>query len=261
MSAARAAEHVLITGAAGAIGAALAREFRRRRPSAQLTLVDIDEGGLQQAADALAAPVHTRITDLSQPDQLATAWSQWTAEPGPVTTLVNCAGIMVIRSLAGTGWRTGQRVLDIDLIAPLRLMDLAVSDMLAAGSGCVINVTSMAGVTPLRGCAYYGAAKSGLAMASEIANLELRERGVHVLTVYPGPVDSELERNARTGYSPTSWTRHVPNGQPDELAALILDGVAARTERVIYPKLYALAARVPTLSSWITRKFSPTPVE
>ena len=254
-------EHVVITGAAGAIGAALAREFRRVQPRAHLSLLDVDEPGLARVKHALAPPVSTHVVDLESHEALADAWPTWTAGPGPVTTLVNCAGIMIIRSLAGTSWQTARRLLDIDLVAPLRLMDLAVPDMLAAGRGCVINVTSMAGVTPLRGCAYYGAAKSGLAMASEIANLELRDRGVHVLTVYPGPVESALERNARAGYGAGSWTRHVPNGEPQALAALVVEAVARRADRVIYPRAYALAARVPTISSWIARTFSPHPVE
>lgn len=259
MGAASPPEHVIITGAAGAIGAALARAYRRARPAAHLTLVDIDGDGLKRVATSLSAPVSTHVADLSQPEQLESEWAAWIAGPGPATTLVNCAGIMIIRSLAGTGWSAGRRVLDIDLLAPLRLMDLAVPDMIAAGAGVIVNVTSMAGVTPLRGCSYYGAAKSGLSMASEIAHLELRERGIHVLTVYPGPVESALERNARAGYAPTSWTRHVQSGQPDALAARVMAGLDRRADRVIYPRLYALAARIPTIASWITRRFSPHP--
>ncbi len=252
--------HIVITGAAGAIGAALAREFRRRRPGAHLSLVDRDGEGLGNIASALPGKVSTDIVDLACADSLAERWSVWTATAGPVTTLVNCAGIMVVRSLAGTTWQSARELLDIDLIAPLRLMDLALPEMLAAGRGCIVNIASMAGITPLRGCSYYGAAKAGLGMASEIANQELRERGVHVLTVYPGPVASALERGARAGYG-NSWTRHLPSGKPEVLAARIVDGIDSRTPRVVYPKLYAIAARIPTLSRWISASFGPTPTK
>lgn len=260
-SANRRVKHALITGAAGAIGEALARALRTAHPDAHLSLIDIDETGLARVSAALTGPVHTHVADLSRPEQLNVRWAEWIAEPGPVTTLINCAGIMIVRSLAGTDWDAGRRTLDIDLIAPLRLMDMAVPEMLESGGGCIVNVTSMAGVTPLRGCSYYGAAKSGLSMASEIANLELRERGIHVLTVYPGPVESALERSARSGFGARTWTRHIPNGQPAKLAALIVAAMARRDDRVIYPKLYALAARIPTIASWFTRTFSPRPVE
>ncbi|HGG56453.1 MAG TPA: SDR family NAD(P)-dependent oxidoreductase, partial [Nannocystis exedens] len=228
-------EHILITGAAGAIGAALAHELRRRRQGAHLSLVDRDGAALDRLASALPGSVSTDLLDLGCTHSLAEHWSLWTTAAGPVTTLINCAGIMLVRSLAGTTWQRARELLDIDLIAPLRLMDLALPEMLATGHGCIVNITSMAGITPLRGCSYYGAAKAGLAMASEIANQELRKRGVHVLTVYPGPIASALERGARAGYG-SSWTRHLPSSKPQALAMRIVDGIDSRATRLVYPK-------------------------
>ncbi len=105
----------------------------------------------------------------------------------PVDVLVNCAGFMELVSFAGTSWELGRALIDVDLISPLRLMSLAVPGMRARGEGLVVNVASMAGLVPLRGSSYYGAAKAGLAMASEVARIELARDGVHVMTVYPAP--------------------------------------------------------------------------
>src|SRR4029079_16713791 len=107
--------------------------------------------------------------DLSQPDSLPEHVKTVETEQGPVDVLVNCAGIMEIRSLVGFEWSHALRLLKIDFESPLRLMSLIAPGMADRRKGTIVNVTSMAGVTPLRGCTYYGGAKAGLAMASEIA--------------------------------------------------------------------------------------------
>jgi short-subunit dehydrogenase len=150
-------------------------------------------------------------------------------------------------------------VLDIDLTSPLRLMSLAAPAMAAAGAGFIVNVSSMAGRVPLRGCAYYGGAKAGLAMASEVAHLELAPRGVHVVTVYPGPVASALERGARAQLRPSLIARLMPTGDADRIAALIARAIERREPRVVYPPLYAVADRALGVATWITRRFSPAP--
>lgn len=247
----------MVTGAAGAIGGAIARALAAWQPGVKLTLVDVDEAGLARARGELPASstVETARWDLAQPETLAAAW----AALGPVDGLVNCAGIMDVRSIVGMPWAAAQRVLDIDLTSPLRLMSLAAPAMVAAGRGLIVNVSSMAGRVPLRGCAYYGGAKAGLAMASEIAALELAPAGVHVVTVYPGPVASALERGARAQMAPSLIARLMPTGDPERIASLVVRAVERGTPRVVYPPLYAVADRAVGVASWVTRRFSPAP--
>jgi len=173
--------------------------------------------------------------------------------------LINCAGIMDVRSIVGMPWAAARRVLDIDLTSPLRLMSLAAPAMVAGGGGVIVNVSSMAGRVPLRGCAYYGGAKAGLAMASEIAHLELAPHGVHVVTVYPGPVTSALERGARAQVGASRLARLIPTGDPARIAVLIGRAIARNEPRVVYPPLYAVADRAIGVATWVTRRFSPAP--
>ncbi len=249
--------HILVTGAAGAIGGALARALAARHAAALFSLVDV------APADPLAAAIGSRAAaipwDLAAPDELEGALARLVAARGPIDCLVSSAGIMDVGWFASTGWREAQRLLDIDLVSPLRLMNLVVPGMLERGAGAVVNLTSMAGRTPLRGCAYYGAAKAGLAMASEIAHLELAPRGVTVVTVYPGPVSSALERRARAGLAAGRLTRMAPVGDPAVLARRILVALDRRLPRVVYPGLYAAADRALSLTRWFTRRFSPGP--
>ncbi len=254
-------KHVLVTGGAGAIGRALARAFHARLPAAAISLVDVDGEGARRAADAIGEIARAFTWDLSKPHELPDAHRALETERGPVDLLVNCAGIMEIRSLAVTPWSTAERLLSVDLVSPLRLMHLVVPGMVERRSGCVVNVSSMAGVTPLRGCAYYGAAKAGIAMASEIARLELARHGVDVITVYPGPVRSELERRARAQAPDSIVARLLPTGDADALAKRVVDAWTDGRPRVVYPPLYDLASRFPTLAGRLTRAVSPQPLD
>ncbi|MEQ1503823.1 MAG: SDR family NAD(P)-dependent oxidoreductase, partial [Myxococcota bacterium] len=230
--------HVVLTGAAGAIGGAIARAIRARSGSTRITAVDRDRSGLRAIADAVGA--RAIEVDLAEPGVaariVAEAWDE-----APIDGLVNAAGFMEVHPFEALRWDRGAELLQVDLVAPLHLMHAAVGAMLEAGrGGTVVNVTSMAGVAPLKGCTFYGAAKAGLAMASEIARAELADRGIHVLTVYPGPVASGLERGARAQYRPSRIAGMVPTGSPEVLAARILAAVDRRAARVVYPRWYAL---------------------
>lgn len=243
----------VLTGASGAIAGALADELRRASPDATLVLVDRDEAGLRDAARRLGGPVELRPWDLARPVDEA----EVTAALDGADLLVNAAGVMEVVSLVGADLATMERLLAIDLTSPLRLLHAAARTMSAAGEGTIVNVSSMAGVLPLRGCAYYGAAKAGLAMASEIARLELAPRGVHVLTVYPGPVRSGLEQRAREQFGRSLATKLMPTGDPRTLAKLVVEACRRRAPRVVYPRAYAAGERLPRVGRWVTSWLSP----
>lgn len=252
--------HALITGAAGAIGSALVRSLSKSNSELRFSLVDLRAADLADLLQLHPDRCRAHAWDLSRPETLADLWQQVSGELGPVDLLVNCAGFMEIRSFAATSWQLGERLLNVDLLAPLRLMKLAVDDMPQDG-GWIVNISSMAGRVPLRGCSYYGAAKSGLAMASEIAGLELAPRGVHVLTVLPGPVYSKLEARARAQVRPGVASRHIPTGDAATLAHRIESALARGHRRLVYPAIYGVADRFPGLSSRFTSAFSPDPAD
>jgi short-subunit dehydrogenase len=255
--------HVAITGAAGAIGGALARAMRHTWPACELALVDRDAAGLAALAAELGASnggATTHACDLTNLDALP-ALVETIEAAGPLDGLVNCAGVMRVQQLASWRWQDAWNLLALDLLAPLRLQDLVARAMAERGTGTIVNVASMAGRVPLRGCAYYGAAKAGLAMASEIARAELGERGVRVVTVYPGPVRSALEQGARDAYGGGGiFGRLAPTGNADALAARIVRAVIADEARVIYPRLYGVGWIAPNVSRRVALDYGPPPV-
>jgi short-subunit dehydrogenase len=247
---------VAITGAAGAIGSALARAMRGEWPQAELALIDRDETTLERLAGELGRATK-HVVDLAVLDALPALID----EIGPLDGLVNCAGVMKVQHVATWRWQDAHALMTIDLLAPLRLQDLAVRGMVERRRGFIVNVASMAGRVPLRGAAYYGSAKAGLAMASEIARADLAEHGVRVVTVYPGPVKSALEAGARADYGGGGLMgKLAPSGDPAELARRIMNALANDEPRVNYPRLYGVGWTAPNLASWIALSYGPPPV-
>jgi short-subunit dehydrogenase len=256
--------HVLITGAAGAIGSALARRMRAAWPVARLALLDRADDATQTALRDLAgklgnATVHG--VDLREIDALPAAIAAIETADGPLEGLVNCAGIMRVQQVQTWKWDEARDLLAIDLLAPLRLQDLVVRGMVERKRGVIVNVASMAGKVPLKGCAYYGASKAGLAMASEIARADLAPHGVRIVTVYPGPVKSALEQGARDAYGGGGVLgRFAPTGDPDELARKIMHAIENDEPRVIYPRLYNVGWSATNVAGWFALSYGPPPV-
>lgn len=251
--------HILITGAAGAIGAALCKRLAHDHPDAHLTLVDINEAALLRMTASYPGRSSHAVWDLFKPEKLGTAWKSIIKANGPVDILVNCAGIMDIITFEETGWTQGWKLLAINMISPLRLMDLALESMPAGGT--IINISSMAGRVPITGCAYYSGAKAGFAMASEIARNELGNRGINVVTVYPGPIHSGLESHARSQVRKGMVSRFIPTGSPDAIADRIATACARRQARVIYPDAFAVAHYFNGISQWAVARLSPQPLK
>ncbi len=261
LRASSAAPHVLVTGAAGAIGGAFARQYAKVHPDARFSLVDVHLEGAQQTARQVGPRAHAARWDLAAPETLEAALEALVAEQGDVSVLVNCAGIMDVRSIAATPPDVVTRILRVDLESPLRLMALTAPAMQKMRRGTIVNVASMAGITPLLGCTSYGAAKAGLAMASEIARRELAPHGVQVVTVYPGPVRSNLEKRARAQLEDTWVARWMPMGEAEPLARQMVEACEHGRARVVYPPMYELARRLPGLGSWVTGLLSPRPTD
>ena len=251
--------HVLITGTSGAIGGAVARELRARRPQARLTLLDRDGPRSARLAQELGGEVCVVAHNLADIEALPAIVARAEGELGPLEGLVSCAGFMEVSRVESLPWTRAYELLAVDLVAPLRLMQHCAAGMLERGRGFVVNVTSMAGRVPLKGCAFYGAAKAGLSIASEITRVELASRGVAVVTVYPGPVASALERSARAQYGGGVLKKAVPTGRPDALATRILDAVERGRARVIYPALYGLGWHAQNAAAWLALAAGPNP--
>ena len=247
--------HVAITGASSGIGAALARELARRGDG--ITLVARRRPLLEELAAGLGTATHVAEADLSDVARCADWIAAAEAALGPIDVLVNNAGSTLVRRFVDTAAEDADRLLRLDLQTPLRLTRAVLPGMLARGRGTIVDVCSAAAFAPLLGTTYYAAAKAGLAAASEVLRGELRGTGVHVVTVYPGPVRTAMSAEAFESYGDRWTKRLVSEASPEKLAARIRVAIERRRPRVVFPASYAVVRRLPNTARWVLDRLSP----
>jgi short-subunit dehydrogenase len=247
--------HVLVTGASAGIGEGIAREYAKR--GAKLTLSARREDRLRELANELGGKAAVVPADLSKTSAVPALCRAAEAAHGPIDVLINNAGVQIIEHAHKTDPIAGEALLELDLASPLRLIRELLPGMRERGSGTLVNVASMAALSPVPGMLYYNAAKGGLANASEALRGELRGTGVNVVTVYPGPVHTDMGDTGLTKYDDHPSLAFAPWGTTDELAHKVVRAVELGQARVIYPSTYALSLYFPNLSRWFSLRFAP----
>jgi short-subunit dehydrogenase len=250
-------KHVVITGASSGIGEALARELAKA--GAKLTLVSRREDLLQKLAKEIGGETFIAKHDLGAVEQCCD-WIAASEEAlGPIDVLVNNAGVQII----GRAWELPsekiETMLRINLLTPLRLTRALLPKMIARGEGMIVDVASMAALAPTPWMTGYNATKAGLAAASESLRGELLGSGVHVVTVYPGPVDTPMGRAGYESYEASFTARATPMGTADVLARLVRKAIEKKRSRVIYPKVYAITRWFPNTTRYFLDRFTPAP--
>lgn len=245
--------HVAITGASSGIGEALAREFASQ--GASVSLIARRKDLLDLIAASLSTPCFVKSVDLVDHEN-STHWiSEAEAKLGFIDVLINNAGMQIVAPVEETDAAAGEAVLRLNLLTPLRLTQAVLPAMLRRGSGTLVDVASMAGIAPTPGMHHYNAAKGGIAAASEALRGELRGTGVHVVTVYPGPVSTALANASFEKYgNDMKW---MPTGTSQELARRIRRAVEKRQARVIYPRVYAFSRYFPAVTRILLDRFTP----
>lgn len=251
-----AAMHVAITGASSGIGEGLSRAYLNR--GAKVTVVARRRELLEALTRGQEKNAHLVCADLSDPAN-ATSWiDDAERKLGPIDLLINNAGQQIVAPFTQTDWAAAEKLLLLDLHTPLRISQELARRMVERKRGTIVDIASMAALAPTPGMAFYNAAKAGLAAASEALREELRPHGVHVVTVYPGPVETEMERAGRAAYVESAATKYVAKaGTVEELAKLIQRAVDEQLPRVIYPGFYALARHFPGPTRWFMDKLTP----
>lgn len=169
----------LVTGATGGIGAAAAQELAAC--GAQLVLTGRDAARLAELSAELGAKAVP--ADLADADELA----QLVEAAGRVDVLVHCAGIGRRATFDGDGL---ERLLAVNLRAPMALTAALLPGMRERGGGHLGYVGSIAGLTQVRGEAAYAATKAGLLAFAASVRAELAGTGVSVSTISPAAVDT-----------------------------------------------------------------------
>jgi 3-oxoacyl-[acyl-carrier protein] reductase len=187
-------EIALVTGASRGIGAAIAD--RLAALGATVIGTATTEGGAAAIGERLAAGGgHGRllnVTDAAASDALVEAIGK---EFGPVTILVNNAGITRDNLLMRMKEEDWQAILDTNLTSVFRLSKAVMRGMMKARKGRIISIASVVGVTGNAGQANYAAAKAGIIAFSKSLAKEIGSRGVTVNVVAPGFIQTDMTRD------------------------------------------------------------------
>ncbi|WP_217144157.1 SDR family oxidoreductase [Streptomyces sp. AC627_RSS907] len=177
----------LVTGASSGIGAAVARRLGEEG-GWRLVLSGRDAGRLREvAADASATAFAADLT-LPGADRQLTDFTLATV--GPVDLLVAGAGVGWAGEFVDMPPHSIEEVLDINVLATLRLVRLLLPGMVEAGTGRVVLIGSLAGSVGVRDEAVYSAAKAAVGAFADALRYELRGTGVGITHVVPGVVDT-----------------------------------------------------------------------
>ena len=237
---------VIITGAAGGIGAASARALVARR--AQVTLVDLSQAAVDELAASLPADrVLARAADVTNVEQMIGVVEATRARFGKVDVVFANAGIAndPPMTLDAAELEAYERVIEVDLLGVVRTIKPALPEVIANQGYVLITASIYAFVNGVINSAY-AVSKAGIEMLGRSLRLELAPAGASAGVLYPGWVATPLVTVVR-GRDPvaTAFKERVFPGRlgafidPDEIATAVADGIEARAARIIRPKLWA----------------------
>jgi 2-hydroxycyclohexanecarboxyl-CoA dehydrogenase len=187
----------IVTGGASGIG--LATSQRLARDGASVAIWDLDEAGAGRAAAELVAGGARAIAcrvDVSSRAQVDAGLERVHAELGPAKILVNNAGITDFRPFLEYTEETWDRVMSVNLKSMLICTQAILPDMLAAGWGRIINISSSSAQSGSARMTAYAASKGGVIAFTKSLALELAATGVTVNNVPPGFVDTPMLRSS-----------------------------------------------------------------
>ncbi len=224
-------KHAVVTGGGRGIGAAIADSLADA--GANVTIMGRNEQILVDKAKTLSNGFAV-LCDITDEENVTTAFAAATAKFGPVDILVNNAG--AARSLPFLkGDRAHlQAMLDVNLIGPYLCIHAVLQEMIDKGQGRIINIASTAALKGYRYVTAYGAAKHAILGLTRSLALEMATKGVTVNAVCPGFTNTDIARDAiqnimaKTGRTKdqaiAELTIHNPQKrliEPEEVAATV----------------------------------------
>jgi 3-oxoacyl-[acyl-carrier protein] reductase len=211
----------LVTGGSRGIGRSIA--LRLAKLGAGVAICGRDAKALAATESELkqtGSPVHSQVADVSQSSDVAALVDKTQAALGPISILVNNAGIGLFGPAHEKSEADWDRVLDTNLKSVFLVSRAVAPSMIRRGSGDIVNISSLAGRNAFAGGGIYCASKWGLQGLSACMAEDLREHGIRVSVVCPGSV--------ATGFS--TGSARVPK---DPAKVLAPEDVAHAVELIV----------------------------
>jgi 2-hydroxycyclohexanecarboxyl-CoA dehydrogenase len=211
----------VVTGAGSGIGRAIA--LRLAEDTAKIAVWDINAAGAEETAELIRAAGGTAIAidvDCSDKAAIQAAAAQTRKELGAIAILVNNAGIAPFTPFLETDDELFDKVIKINLRGPWLVTKECVPDMIAAGWGRVINITSSSVQTGSPAQGHYVSSKGGLMGMTKALALEFAASGTTFNIIPPGFIDTPMLRAAPIDAEAFAQTLPMKRiGQPEDIAA------------------------------------------
>ena len=246
---------VILTGGSEGVGAAAARLFAEA--GASLMLVARNRKNLEAIAAELRDKARVKIfpMDVSDADSCVDLVKKTLFEFGRIDVLVNNAGFHARGNVESVTADELARTIDVNLRAPIMLMRLVLPHIREAGGGAIINVASLAGRTPVPGSAAYSASKFGLRAFTFSLAEEIRDSGIKLAVVSPGPIATQFILADIDKTSDLTFSQ--PMSSAEEVAQAILDLCGNNQREQSMPAISGVLTTLSYLMPWLGRALRP----
>jgi NAD(P)-dependent dehydrogenase (short-subunit alcohol dehydrogenase family) len=249
----------VITGAGSGIGAATARLLARH--GAKVHVADINADAAAAVAREIGGGAVDHAVDVSQPEEVEALAKAVYDDGNRVDILHNNAGIGHGGDIEETTVEDWQRVIGVNLLGVAYGVQAFVPRMLDQGHpATIINTASEAGLHPIARMAPYCASKYGVVGMSEALDAELRPRGIRVVALCPGVINTAIVRDsimrgklsADQDKAVAFYAKH--GASPDTVAAAVLEAISR-------PRLIVVSPRTHVLAPYLLHRLSPRLVQ
>ncbi|KST63909.1 SDR family NAD(P)-dependent oxidoreductase [Mastigocoleus testarum] len=255
---------ILVTGAAGGFGRELTKQLLGK--GSRLILTDINLEILKEQVNKIQAEITTGEViqsfgaNLANRTDCETLYQKVKALNIPLDVLINNAGMGLFGRVDEVPVEKWEQLMQVNLIAPIRLSSLFVADMIARQQGHIVNISSMAGWIPRPGIAHYSSSKFGLRGFSEGLFHEMKPHNVKVTAVYPFYSRTPMLNSAKYGTLAESSTK-IPDRlivEPEEVMAHTIEAIAHERLHVfpdrVGKNIHFFKQNFPLLFDWISNR-------
>jgi len=186
-------KNAIVTGGASGIGRAIS--LRLARDGANVAILDLDAAGAARVAGEvgqLGRRSVAAIVDVADARSVGEGVASARRELGAISILVNDAGIGEIAPLANMTEGQWDRMIGVHLKGTFNCTRAVIGEMIAAGEGRIINISSVAGLAGAVGFVHYSAAKAGVLGFTKALAQEVAATGVTVNAIAPGLIDTPI---------------------------------------------------------------------